>query len=288
MNVTRYDNARAFYDRAESLWMRNEAADCLSIGITNWLISLTDGPGEDVYMVTVEDSNEVVLTAIRTPPRNLILSLTDRPDALNPLVEHVHATYGTLTGVQAEAEVGRQFSEKWSALTKTSYRMNMPERIYRLEEVVPVSGVPGHARHVTPADKAWAVDCVCAFEMEAFGLSESGINREGNEKWFDRVFEEPNRGIYVWEDNGLVCLTAHQGPTPNGMRIGPVYTPPEHRGHGYASALTAHVSQTLLDAGRKFCFLYTDLRNPTSNKIYQQVGYEPVIDCAVYEFTSQH
>jgi predicted GNAT family acetyltransferase len=64
-----------------------------------------------------------------------------------------------------------------------------------------------------------------------------------------------------------------------------VYSPPEKRGHGYASACTAAVSQMLLDNGRKFCFLYTDLRNPTSNKIYQQIGYQPVLDFAEYSFT---
>ena len=68
------------------------------------------------------------------------------------------------------------------------------------------------------------------------------------------------------------------GPTPNGIRIGPVYTPPELRGRGYASALTAQVSQLQLDRGRRFCFLYTDLANPTSNAIYMRIGYERVCD----------
>jgi predicted GNAT family acetyltransferase len=67
-------------------------------------------------------------------------------------------------------------------------------------------------------------------------------------------------------------------PTPNGIRIGPVYTPPGLRRRGYASAATAAASQTELDNGRRYIFLFTDLSNPTSNKIYQQIGYEPVID----------
>ncbi len=71
------------------------------------------------------------------------------------------------------------------------------------------------------------------------------------------------------------------------MRIGPVYTPPEQRGHGYASALVAGVSQWLLDAGNQFCFLFTDLRNPTSNHIYQVIGYQPVGDFTEYSFSSR-
>jgi predicted GNAT family acetyltransferase len=71
--------------------------------------------------------------------------------------------------------------------------------------------------------------------------------------------------------------------TPNGIRIGPVYTPPEHRRHGYASAVTAGLSSRLLES-RRFCFLYTDLANPTSNKIYEQIGYRRVCEAASIAF----
>jgi predicted GNAT family acetyltransferase len=64
----------------------------------------------------------------------------------------------------------------------------------------------------------------------------------------------------------------------------PVYTPPALRGRGYASALVAAVSQAQLDAGRRFCFLFTDLANPTSNRIYQDIGYEAVCDVDEYRF----
>ena len=75
-----------------------------------------------------------------------------------------------------------------------------------------------------------------------------------------------------------MSLAGFAGPTPNGIRIGPVYTPPELRGHGHGTAVTAGVSQLLLDRGHKFCFLYTDLANSTSNAIYMRIGYEPVCD----------
>ena len=74
------------------------------------------------------------------------------------------------------------------------------------------------------------------------------------------------------------------GLTPHGIRVGPVYTPPEQRGRGYASNLVAEVSQLQLDAGRTFVFLFTDLANPTANKIYQAIGYEPVNDVDEYDF----
>ena len=97
--------------------------------------------------------------------------------------------------------------------------------------------------------------------------------------------ERNGRTAYLWIDRGRpVSLTGAGGLTPNGIRVGPVYTPREDRGRGYASNLVARVSQELLDSGRTFVFLFTDLSNPTSNKIYQAIGYEPVSDVDEWEF----
>jgi hypothetical protein len=100
----------------------------------------------------------------------------------------------------------------------------------------------------------------------------------------DRWIAGRGRTLYLWEDGEPVSLCGVGGPTPNGIRIGPVYTPPASRGRGYASALVAAVSQAALDAGRRFCFLFTDAANPTANHIYQQIGYEHVRDVLVYDF----
>ena len=81
-------------------------------------------------------------------------------------------------------------------------------------------------------------------------------------------------------------MAAAMGETPNGTRIGCVYTPPALRGRGYASALVAELSQRLLDAGRRYCFLYTDLANPTPNVMYHRIGYRPVCDVVDVNFLS--
>jgi predicted GNAT family acetyltransferase len=94
-----------------------------------------------------------------------------------------------------------------------------------------------------------------------------------------------HRGLMLWEVEGKpVSMAGYVGPTTNGIRIGVVYTPPEKRNKGYASACTAELSQYLLDRGFRFCFLLTDLLNPTSNHIYQQIGYEPVCDVDRFDF----
>ena len=77
-------------------------------------------------------------------------------------------------------------------------------------------------------------------------------------------------------------MAGWSGPTAHGIRVNAVYTPVELRGQGYASATVAALSQLLLDRGYRFCCLYTDLSNPTSNAIYKRIGYDPVTDSSVY------
>ncbi|MDE2868745.1 MAG: GNAT family N-acetyltransferase [Chloroflexota bacterium] len=90
--------------------------------------------------------------------------------------------------------------------------------------------------------------------------------------------------MYVWDNGGPVSMAACDGPTPRGIRINFVYTPPEHRARGYASACVADLSQLLLDEGRRFCALFTDLANPVSNRLYARLGYRPICDFDEYIF----
>jgi hypothetical protein len=97
-----------------------------------------------------------------------------------------------------------------------------------------------------------------------------------------------SRHLMLWEVEGsAVSMAGYAGPTPNGIRVAWVYTPPNNRGKGFAGACVAALSQKLLDDGRKFCFLYTDLANPVSNHVYQKIGYVPVTDATVYSFSEE-
>lgn len=92
-------------------------------------------------------------------------------------------------------------------------------------------------------------------------------------------------GFALWIVDGRASsIAGYGGQTPNGMRIGPVYTPPALRRRGYAGALVAALTQHLLDTGCQYCFLYTDLANPTSNGVYTGVGYDLVCESVDYAF----
>jgi uncharacterized protein len=137
----------------------------------------------------------------------------------------------------------------------------------------------------TEADLQVLTDWREAFTAEA--VPHEASSREEVESYTRQRFAAARErvGTFIWEVDGQpVSMASYGGPTPNSLRIGAVYTPPEYRRRGYASACTAATCDFILSSGRSFATLYTDLANPTSNHIYQAIGFEPVCDAVQYRF----
>ena len=152
--------------------------------------------------------------------------------------------------------------------------------IYRLTELIQPKPVDGVARMSDDRDLDLLRFWMEAFAREAHVRSKpEQVERSLRSRW-----SGPG-GLALWEVEGRPVSMAGFGQfTPNGARVGPVYTPGEHRGRGFASAVTAHVSSLVLGGGRSFCFLFTDLSNPTSNHVYEALGYERIAEASEYEF----
>ena len=288
MRLERFADIAAFATRVEPYLLTHEATHCLPLGLLATLPGEPLPGGEIPYMALVTDAGgAVLLVALRTPPFGLILSLlasvaaadADATNAALALVaDDVADCYaGRLPGVNGPVPVARLFAEIWQRRLGRAARLAVHERVYQLETVIPASA-PGAMRSVAEGDRDLLTRWMTAFAAEA--LPEQGIDAAA---WVDHYLASPSRGGYLWEDGVPVAWVGYGNPTARGIRIGPVYTPPEQRGHGYASACVAATSQWLLESGRTFCFLFTDLANPTANHIYQTVGYNPVNDVDVYE-----
>jgi predicted GNAT family acetyltransferase len=283
MEVVLLDDATAFLAEAEPLLLADEARHNLILGIAG---TIRDTP--DLYPLRslwlVRDAGEVVAAALRTPPYNLILAKPRSTPALVALAEAV-ADAEEIPGVVGTVPEIHEFAELWSKRSGVPGRVNMRQGVYALDQVELVPSVPGSPRAATQHDRDLALRWWIAFGDEV--LHEGGPGRERAEASLDHKLSDPASGILLWEDGGEpVSLAGWGGPTPNGIRIGPVYTPPELRGRGYATAVTAELSQRQLDGGRSFCFLYTDLANPTSNAIYERIGYRRVAEAAEVVFGS--
>jgi predicted GNAT family acetyltransferase len=228
----------------------------------------------------VEEDGRTVAAAMQTPPFNLIVSRAERGGAIAALAGALHEEGVALPGVTAALPEVDEFAAAWEWRSGLERRPRMRQRIYSLERIRPVTGVRGRARPARAQDRPLLVSWVRAFVEESVG--EASVRTP--EETVDARLRDRIGGFALWEDEVPVSLAGWGGPTPNGIRIGPVYTPPERRRRGYASALTAAVSAEQLAAGRRFCFLYTDVANPTSNRIYSDIGYEPVCDSIDYAF----
>jgi uncharacterized protein len=278
--VQRFDDPQTFLDEAGPFLAEHEAEHNLLFGIAATLIIDAERYRDQPYLAAVRHDDEVVAAAVMTPPFNVVVSMTDDPDAITVLGRDLARHRLSVPGVTGPVEVARRFAEMWTERSGLTARHAVAERIYRLERVTQPTGVPGTVRIATEADRELLIDWVRAFLLEAL----EGDDETSVEPVVDSALRTGSRTFYLWEDGGPVSLAGVTGPTPNGIRVGPVYTPPEARRRGYASAVTAAASQAQLDAGRKFVFLFTDLDNPTSNKIYQAIGYEPVIDVDQWTF----
>jgi GNAT superfamily N-acetyltransferase len=219
----------------------------------------------------VEDSGQVIGTALWTPPYHLLLS--PMPEQAADAVglawrgRGVPGVVGPLPAVDrcaARLADGRE-------TTRTE------ERLFRLDAVTVPRPPPGQSRLAVDADHQRAAEWFAAFAVEAdtVGHDPGGAARRA---------VDAGR-LWLWDDDGPASLVMVRAPVAGVSRLGPVYTPPDRRCRGYARALVADVSQGRLAAGDLACCLFTDLANPVSNSIYPQVGYRPVGDYAEIKLT---
>lgn len=278
MTLHRYSSATDFLHHASPLLLAAEAENNVMLGVIGRLARSGAELPADVYLATVDDDEKPVAAAMMTPPFRLVL--TDTNDAaLRLIADDLQARSAQPPGVLGASATARKFAELWGQQTGTPFRPGRNERIYRLDVVAFAGDASGKMRVAGLDELELLVEWWRGFYHDA--APEADVSRVS--ATVELMVAEGR--IVLWEDSGNpVAMAAAVGPTPSGIRISGVYTPPEFRRRGYATALVAQLSQRLLDSGRQSCTLFTDLANPTSNSIYQKIGYRMVCDVDEYEF----
>ena len=273
MNVLFHDHVDAFLREAGPILESHEDTASLVLGICQNLKRGRQYGEEPPLFASVREHDRVCALAVRTPPHSLVLYAEEKDlEALGVLAERLHAEGAALPGCHGPLVVVEAFARAWSRLTQCVPSVTMQQKIFRLDTVLPPSPTPGRLRLATESDADWLADWTGAFHREAVP-GDSGRDQRHLVDW---LLSQGH--LWVWEHDGPVSICAAVRPTAHGIAIGLVYTPPEHRGCGYASNCVAQASQCLLDEGYDFCTLFTDLSNPTSNKIYQAIGYRPLAE----------
>ena len=269
----RYDGIASFLADWQDRLLARESANNLMLGIALRLQGGHSYSEEPPVLCGVFDGGRPALAALMTPPHKLIIHCEDDAaceGALDRLASGLAGDGVELPGVVGSRDPVGRFAAIWSRRTGRDTQVAMRMRVFELREVKDVPAPPGAARRAGEGDLALAVEWAMAFSAEAV----ENLERERAEKLMRDKLAAGD--IWFWEDGGTVSMAAKARPTVHGCTVNLVYTPPDRRRRGYATALVARLSRELLAEGFAFCNLFTDLANPTSNSIYMKVGYEPI------------
>ncbi len=246
------------------------------------LMSVLSGSYRDVRSVfgyQVDAPGTVTAAAMRTPPSAMLTSRL-APDTVDAVLEAWLRLDPALPGVNGPPETAREVAAVWTRRTGGRAHMARAMAMHSLQQVREPPRPPGgRLRPGTPDERDRLIAWWRAFADEAGG--DGAARAEANVD--ARLLHQ---SVFIWDDGGPVSLVAAQPAVAGVVRIGPVYTPPEHRRHGYAGGAVAEVSRRALAAGAHTCMLFTDLGNPTSNKIYYELGYRRFAEWEEYRFSA--
>jgi GNAT superfamily N-acetyltransferase len=270
MDVRVHSAVAEFVAIAGALYRRHPVLSTVELSLLEEPAALRRASAEPL-LLTVWQGGDPVGSAMQTPPFPLLCSALQTSDQVDAAVDTLARIRPDLNGVRGTRATATLFAARWTAVTGRAATVATEERLYRLGALNPPIGVAGGQRVANPAD-APALDRWWAeFHIEAFGTVPGGPPGA-----------DP---VLLWEVEGTPSSMAMvRRPAAGVSRIGPVYTPPNRRGRGYGSAVTAAAAQWARGHGAADVVLFTDLSNPVSNAIYQRIGFRPVADSVRLDF----
>jgi predicted GNAT family acetyltransferase len=281
--IERLSSPTEFLSRAGYTLASDEARWGLIYGIAKRLVDNPHAYGNfDPWFLVVSDDKGLCAVAMRTPPFKVLLAhfSGDLESVAMVLTDSISQLCDTVPGIVGDIEIADHFTEHWALKHRIKIKGKMAQRLYRLRRVNPVRLSSGKLRLATIGDKRLLTKWAHSFHEDVFLSANTDMPE-------DDINPRIDKGeVYLWEDDVPVSMAATTRPTENGISISFVYTPPSLRRKGYATSCVAMLSKELLRTGYKFCTLYADLSNPTSNSIYKNIGFEEVCDSVEYTFST--
>lgn len=285
MNLIKHDNINDFLLNNEELLLRSESFHNLILGLAYSIRDKKIEVSEPLYYSIFDDNNLVVAAALRSNADRSIIVTEMLPKAVDLLVEDLNNTKTTLKAVVGEEVTATYFRDQWTKLNKLNFKINIHLGVYECFKVVFPKTILGNLIEATIEHQTVLMEYIAGFQRDCFPQEQ--IITENVEKLMKRHLE--NRSIYLLmsEDNEIVSMAANTRSTLNGGTISLVYTPPRLRGKGYASSVVALLANKVMKDGKKFASLFTDLTNPTSNSIYQKIGFIKIGQNIHYDFVEK-
>ena len=268
MALKTFSTARDFFIKAETYLKQHIAEARIHYRVTVMNAAREEQRTDQFFAANVENG-DVVGNAVCTPPWKGLLSGI-WGDCMEELVRSVHGFSPFMPGIMGPPSEAVQFANSWCDLTDTHPTQGVSETWYALEAVTMPRETPGAMVTASEADLDLVISWLKAFWAEA-GLHDALDAQAHGERAVALGL------FHLWcVDGKPVAMAGHSGPIGDLVSIGPVYTSPDHRRHGYGANLVAHLSKHFLDSGVPCCGLGADRENPNSNRIYQRMGYYEV------------
>lgn len=233
------------------------------------------------WFFTVSEGKKLCAAFLRTPPHNLICAhLAGNPTEISrSVVDVLLCQYEDIPGVVGSADLANDLAEHWCSRRNYKITDRMGQLIHRIDNVNETPKPEGRFRLAESTDAKLISSWSEEFHRDVFG----GQNNIPVDR-FERQIE--SKDIFVWETAFPVSMAGKARPVGTGISIGAVYTPREFRNRGYATACVSSLCESLLKSGYRYCALYTDAANPTSNKIYSQIGFRRVCKSVQIAFSN--
>ena len=269
-----------FLDLLKPLLNKKEAEYGLLLGNVIQQLSVNPQQYKNKYIAIYE--NEILVGGCFLGEKYLILSQIPGP-LLNPLAEYFFRNHFEIPGIVGPSATCETFALIWSELSQLSYTLNMSQKIYELKAVTMPQSIRGQLLVADDSHLEILTQWVYEFMKESLPFEQTTL--EKSKEYVLRKLKNKEAFVLQNSSGEIVSMNYVARPTDHGISVSLVYTPKLHRKKGYASSLVAFTSDLMLQRGYEFCVLYTDSQNPTSNKIYQDVGYREVATSRHFVFS---
>lgn len=228
----------------------------------------------------LERAGEVDAAFYRFPAR--VLSVTAlTPGQADTLAAHLVDLGHEIPAITADHSTATAFADAWQRHTGAVPTARVQQHLYRLDTLTPPEPVPaGQGRPVGEQDHEHLMRWCREFATDTGDTTTIDAR-----SWASTRFAEKSYTFWETPDGTPVSMAGVNPMVGGQARVDPVYTPAHLRGRGYAGAVTVEVSRAALSAGATDVVLFTDAANPTSNALYQRIGYRKITDWITYDFT---
>ncbi len=284
IEIIAHDHASELISLSSHYLEQNECENNLPIGLAYRLAEDPYYYGPELpLLLSILEKGKVVGVVVMTPPKRIVLSRvdTDIQAAVVHLVRYLRRIDVQIPGTVGPAGEAQAFADCWvEGMPDVSAKLSRQMRVFEARNVADLPLSPGKLRLADIDDHRLMTKWIVTFS-EIMGES---LNLEDARSHVEKRIKDQQ--LYVWDHDGPVSVAGVARRMRNGTTVGPVYTPPEHRGKGYATSCVLLLTKKLLSESYSFCSLYTDLANPTSNSIYMKIGYVPIGDALELDFSS--